>query len=113
MDRLVTREELRLQQLKFNKEIGELRKKNAELYNALAEARRQQDKGYIKVAVEPYCEGCMSLRLKTRVVIQADAYGQDQTMLIHKCKHADFCEMIAEQVEQSQQASPSISTSRN
>ena len=99
MDRLVTREELQLQELKFNKEIGELRKKNAELYNALAEARRQQDKGYIKVAVEPYCEGCMSLRLKTRVVIQADAYGQDQTMLIHKCKHADFCEMIAEQVK--------------
>ena len=47
MDRLVTREELQLQELKFNKEIGELRKKNAELYNALAEARRQQDKGYI------------------------------------------------------------------
>lgn len=97
MDRLVPREELQLQELKFAKEIDDLRKENADLHNALIEAKRQQDKDHIKVPIEQYCVGCEKIRLKTIAVRTIDTYGNETIELSHQCKHADFCQMIAEQ----------------
>ena len=98
MDRLVPREELKLQELKFTKEIDDLRKENADLHNALIEAKRQQDKEHIKVPIEPYCVGCEKIRLKTVAVRTIDTYGNETIELSHQCKHADFCQIIAGQV---------------